>query len=218
MAKADVLIVWGGLELHQPEQCSHIVAGLLREDGLSVEVTADYGAFAAADLAERKLIIPNITGTELERPVRDNLVAAIRAGTGLGGHHGALATSFQADHTFHYMTGVQWVQHPGDVRHYTVENIRPDDPVMAGIPASFPYHSEQYYVLYDPTVEILATTTFDGDPDPVARGVVMPVVFKRQFGAGRVFYSSLGHQAHEFADENMRTILRRGLLWAARHD
>lgn len=217
MASAEVLIVWGGLELHQPEECSRVVAELLRADGLTVDVTSDYGAFADADLARRKLVIPNITGTELDPAARNNLVRAVRAGTGLGGHHGALATSFKADHTFHYMTGVQWVQHPGDVRHYTVENIRPDDPVMAGIPASFPYHSEQYYVLYDPTVEILATTTFDGDPDPVAEGVVMPVVFKRRFGLGRVFYSALGHQAHEFADENMRTILRRGLLWAARH-
>jgi type 1 glutamine amidotransferase len=211
----DVLIVWGGLALHDPEECSMIVADMLREDGLTVDVTADYGAFAEPDLHQRKLVIPNITGTEIARDGRDNLVAAVRKGTGLGGHHGALATSFQADHTFHYMTGVQWVQHPGNVRDYTVEVTKPEDPIMAGIAASFPYHSEQYYVLWDPTVEVLATTTFDGIPDPVVKGVTVPVVFKRMFEQGRVFYSSLGHQAHEFQHEGMRTILRRGLLWAA---
>lgn len=211
----DVLIVWGGLELHDPEECAHIVADMLREDGMSVDVTSDYGAFAEEDLGKRKLIIPIITGTELERPVCENLMAAVRGGTGLGGHHGALAASFPGDWNFHYMTGVMWVQHPGDVRDYHVDVIKSDDPIMKGID-SFPYHSEQYYVIYDPTIEILATTTFDGVPDPVAKGVTMPVVYKRQFGAGRVFYSALGHQAHEFTNQSMRTILRRGLLWAAR--
>ena len=44
----------------------------------------------------------------------------------------------------------------------------------------------------------------------------MPVVWKRRHGEGRVFYSSLGHVAKEFEVPEMRTILHRGLLWAAR--
>jgi type 1 glutamine amidotransferase len=86
---------------------------------------------------------------------------------------------------------------------------------MQGIP-DFDYHSEQYYLHYDPSVEILATTTFTGEYDEAARNVVMPVVFKRHFGAGRVFYSALGHVAAEFDHPYMRLILRRGLAWAAR--
>ena len=211
----DVLIVWGGLELHQPRECSEIVAKMLREDGLSVDITADYGAFAEPAIRERKLVIPNITGDTLDRASEKNLISAVRGGVGLGGHHGALATSFRDAWDFHYMTGVQWVQHPGDIRDYRVDIVRGDDPVMAGI-ESFDYHSEQYYLLYDQTVDILATTTFDGAPDPMVRGVTVPVVLKRQFGRGRIFYSSLGHQAHEFGHTPMRTILRRGLGWAAR--
>jgi type 1 glutamine amidotransferase len=46
--------------------------------------------------------------------------------------------------------------------------------------------------------------------------VTMPVVFKRHFGAGRVFYSALGHIAAEFDHPYMPLILRRGLSWAAR--
>ena len=63
----DVLIVWGGLPLHEPEECSNIVAAMLREDGLSVDITSDYAAFADPSIAERKLVIPNITGGSLER-------------------------------------------------------------------------------------------------------------------------------------------------------
>jgi type 1 glutamine amidotransferase len=43
----------------------------------------------------------------------------------------------------------------------------------------------------------------------------MPVVWKRRHGQGRVFYSSLGHVAKEFDVPQMRTILRRGMVWAA---
>ena len=44
----------------------------------------------------------------------------------------------------------------------------------------------------------------------------MPVVFTTTHGQGRVFYSSLGHVADELALPQVRTILKRGLLWAAR--
>ena len=86
---------------------------------------------------------------------------------------------------------------------------------MKGL-SSFPYHSEQYYMHFDPSVEVLATTRFSGEHAPWIEGVVMPVVWKRRHGAGRVFYSSLGHVTAEFAVPEMRTILERGLLWAAR--
>ena len=63
-----------------------------------------------------------------------------------------------------------------------------------------------------PSNEVLATTTFSGEHAPWIEGVVMPVVWKRHHGEGRVFYSSLGHVANEFDVPQMRTILRRGLL------
>ena len=68
----------------------------------------------------------------------------------------------------------------------------------------------------DPSNEVLATTTFSGEHAPWIDGVVMPVVWKRRHGKGRVFFSSLGHVTSEFAVPEMRTILQRGLLWAAR--
>ena len=68
---------------------------------------------------------------------------------------------------------------------------------MAGID-DFDYRSEQYYMHVDPSNQVLATTTFSGDHAPWIDGVVMPVVWKRRHGKGRVFYSSLGHVASEF--------------------
>jgi type 1 glutamine amidotransferase len=86
---------------------------------------------------------------------------------------------------------------------------------MAGI-ESFEHTSEQYYLNYDPAVEVLATTVFSGEFHPWRKDVVMPVVFTTVHDQGRVFYSSLGHTADELEIPQVRTILKRGLLWAAR--
>jgi len=87
---------------------------------------------------------------------------------------------------------------------------------MAGLPASFPYHSEQYYMHMDPAVDVLATTTFSGEHAPWTKGVVMPVAWKHRYGAGRVFHCTLGHRAAEFQVPEMATMIRRGINWAAR--
>jgi type 1 glutamine amidotransferase len=96
-----------------------------------------------------------------------------------------------------------------------VEVTRPDDPVMAGI-ARFDYVSEQYYLQTDPANEVLAVTRFSGEHHPWIEGVAMPVVWKKRYGLGRVFFSALGHVPEEFDNTSMSIILRRGLCWASR--
>ena len=209
------LIVWGGLPMHEPEAGAHLVRAMLEEDGFAVTVTGDYRAMGAPGIEDYSLVVPIITNDEIEKDVVLRLSNAVRSGVGLAGYHAALATSFRRSVDWHFLCGVQWVAHPGNIIDFHVDVTRPDDPVMQGI-GRFGYRSEQYYLHYDPSVEILATTTFSGECDPATAGVVMPVVFKRQFGAGRIFYSALGHVAAEFEHPQMRTILRRGLNWAAR--
>ncbi len=209
------IVVWGGWKGHEPEECAGVVGDILRKSGFSTEVTGDLGIFGSPDIAKADLLVPIITGEKLEKAHADALVEAVRGGLGLGGPHGALATSFKESAPFRYVSGVTWVSHPGNIIDFRVNITRQNDPVVEGIP-DFDYRSEQYYLHYDPTVEVLATTTFSGEHDEAVRNVVMPVVFKRHFGQGRVFYSALGHVAAEYEHPHMREILRRGLLWAAR--
>jgi type 1 glutamine amidotransferase len=126
-----------------------------------------------------------------------------------------MCDAFRDSVDYQFMCGGQWVAHPGGVVDYRVDVAKPDDPIMAGV-SSFAYRSEQYYMHVDPSNEVLATTTFSGEHASWVEGVVMPVVWKRRHGRGRVFFSSLGHVTSEFAVPEMRTILKRGLLWAAR--
>jgi type 1 glutamine amidotransferase len=113
------------------------------------------------------------------------------------------------------MTGGQWVAHPGGCVEYEVHIVRPEDPIVAGIP-DFKMRSEQYYLHVDPSNEVLATTTFSGIDAPWTAGCVMPVAWKRMWGQGRVFYSSLGHVAKDFTVPECREIMKRGMLWASR--
>ena len=211
----EAMIVWGGWPGHEPEQGAAAVKGLLEAEGFAVRVETATAAFADPAIRELSLIVPIITMAAIEKDELANLEAAIRGGVGLGGYHGGMGDAFRNAPDYQFMVGGQWVAHPGNVIDYRVNVTRPDDPVMAGI-GDFDYHSEQYYMHVDPSNEVLATTTFNGDHASWIDGVVMPVVWKRRHGAGRVFYSSLGHVAKEFEVPQMRTILQRGLAWAAR--
>ena len=212
----EALIVWGGWSGHEPEQCANIYKSWLEEDGFKVYVEDTTEAFADPSIHDLSLIIPIFTMSKIEKEEVSNLTAAIESGVGLAGHHGGMADAFREAVEYQFMVGGQWVAHPGNIIDYTVEVTKPDDPIMQGIPASFPYTSEQYYMHMDPAVEVLATTTFSGQHAAWTKGVVMPVVWKHRYGAGKVFHCTLGHRAAEFQVPEMATIVRRGINWAAR--
>jgi type 1 glutamine amidotransferase len=209
------LIVWGGWEGHQPKECADIVASLLMNSRFNVDVADSTSAFLDPKLARFDLIVPIVTMATITPKECQNLSATIQDGTGLAGFHGGMADSFRTEPAYQFMVGGQWVAHPGDIIHYRVNMTNRDDPITSGI-EDFDYHSEQYYMHVDPSNEVLATTTFGGEYCSWIDGVVMPVVWKRRHGAGKVFYCSLGHTAAEFAVAPMRTLIHRGMLWAAR--
>ena len=210
----EALIVWGGWSGHEPERCAGIVAGMLEGEGFKVRVQNTTAAFADPGLAALSLVVPILTASKIEKAQLDNLTQAVRGGVGLAGFHGGMCDAFREAVEYQFMCGGQWVAHPGDIIDYRVNILRRDDPMMKGI-EDFDYRSEQYYMHVDPSNEVLATTTFSGKHASWIEGVVMPVVWKRLHGKGRVFYSALGHVASEFDVPQMRTILQRGMLWAA---
>ena len=213
----SALIVYGGWGGHDPEECAAIYRRWLHEDGFSVRMATETSAFADPSIADLSLIVPILTMSKIEKAEVENLVKAVEGGVGLAGHHGGMSDAFREAVEYQFMVGGQWVAHPGNIIDYTVDVTKPEDPIMEGI-KSFPYTSEQYYMHVDPSNEVLATTTFTGEHASWIDGVVMPVVWKRRHGAGKVFHSTLGHQAKEFENPNMATIMRRGMNWAARDE
>jgi type 1 glutamine amidotransferase len=213
----SALIVYGGWSGHDPEECAAIYRRWLHEDGYSVRMATETSAFADPSIHDLSLIVPIFTMSKIEKAEVENLVKAVENGVGLAGHHGGMSDAFREAVDYQFMVGGQWVAHPGNIIDYTVDVTDPLDPIMAGI-KSFPYTSEQYYMHVDPSNHVLATTTFSGEHAAWTKGVKMPVVWKRQHGLGRVFHSTLGHQAKEFENLEMATIMRRGMNWAARDE
>jgi type 1 glutamine amidotransferase len=210
------LMVWGGWPGHEPRQCVEVFIPFLEQNGFEVEVVNDLNAYADKDkMAGLSLIVPCWTMDSITKEQLEGLLSAVGSGVGLAGWHGGMADSFRQSTEYQFMVGGQWVAHPGNIIDYTVQITDHDDPVTAGL-ADFQVHSEQYYLHVDPSNQVLATTTFGAEHAPWIGGTVMPVVWKRHWGAGRVFYSSLGHVAADFEVREVREIMRRGMLWAAK--
>lgn len=209
------MIVWGGWAGHDPDLCASMMRGWLKAEGFEVRVETATSAFLDPAIRDLSLIVPIFTMSKIEKEEALALCAAVRGGVGLAGHHGGMGDAFRESVDYQFMCGGQWVAHPGNIIDYKVDVTRPDDPIMSGID-SFEYRSEQYYMHVDPANEVLATTRFSGDHAAWIEGVEMPVVWKKRYGEGRVFYCSLGHRAYELDVPEVRTMLTRGMLWAAR--
>lgn len=210
------LMTWGGWEGHQPKQCVDLFAPLLREQGYELTITDSLDIYLdEAFMRALDLVVPVWTMSTMTKEQERGLLDAVASGVGIAGWHGGMADSFRNNTEYQFMVGGQWVAHPGNIIDYTVNITGHSDPIMQGL-SDFQMHSEQYYMHVDPAVQVLATTTFSGEHAPWIDGVVMPVVWKKRWGAGRVFYSSLGHHASDFGVPEAREITCRGMLWASR--
>lgn len=222
MTERTALIVWGGWEGHEPEKVAELFQEILSGEGFTVESTNDMNAFADADkLASLSLIVPVITMSTISAAQRDPILAAVRDhGVGLAGCHGGMCDAFRQDTEWQFMTGGQWVAHPGnDGVRYTLNIVRDNEhPITAGIP-DFEVVSEQYYLHTDPGNNVLATTEFPnpaGDGPHVENRCHMPQVWTKMYGKGRVFYNALGHQRAVLEENYPRELMRRGFLWSAK--
>ena len=210
------LMVWGGWEGHEPKQCVDIFAPLVREAGFEVDIETSLDVYTDGErMAAYDVITQVHTMSSITREQEKGLLDTVAAGAGFAGWHGGMADAFRDNPEYQFMVGGQWVAHPGNIIDYTVNIIDRADPITAGLD-DFRMHSEQYLMHVDPSNEVLATTTFSGEHAAWIDGTVMPVVWKRRWGRGRIFYCSLGHVAKDFDVPEAKEIVRRGIIWAAR--
>ena len=208
------LIFRGGWAGHEPVETSDIVAAALRAEGVEVDIYEGNECLEKEGFAAQyDVIIPVMTMSQISADASKNLRDAVQSGVGIAGWHGGMCDAFRNDTNYQFMTGAQFVAHPGNKIDYRV-NIISDDPILEGI-EDFDYHSEQYYMHVDPSNQVLATTVTCGVDAPWSKGVTMPVIFKRMFGDGKVFYCALGHCAEEFKTyPQLVKIMVKGILWA----
>lgn len=216
------LIFYGGWAGHDPDRVSQRFERILRTNGFEVDrcegvdVLSDYARLLSYDL-----LVPCVTMGKISPEQENNIANAVAGGIGLAGCHGGMCDAFRESTLWQFVTGGQWVSHPGDDGvEYEVEIVERADALPKNI-KNFKVVSEQYYLHVDPAVKVLATTRF-----PIASGyhvangsVDMPVVWTKMWGKGRVFYCSLGHNDALFEScSEAESIMESGMLWAAKHD
>ena len=212
------LIFYGGWDGHEPELVSKRFAGLLENSGYSVERRGDMERLKDPEyLAGLDLIVPCWTMGTIEGELTRNISKAVACGVGIAGCHGGMCDSFRLDTEWQFITGGQWVSHPGgDGTKYTVNVVPGSSPITQGL-EDFEVCSEHYYLHIDPAVEVLATTQFPLVTYYHASNKIvnMPVAWTKFWGNGRVFYTSLGHHDDDFDNSpNAQTLMLRGMLWA----
>ncbi|GAA1164721.1 MULTISPECIES: ThuA domain-containing protein [Nesterenkonia] len=227
----SALIVRGGWDGHQPVEATEFFLPFLQANGYQVAIHESPEIYAdAATMGSADLIVQCMTMSTIEKDQLEGLRAAVAAGTGLAGWHGGIADSYRASDGYLQLIGGQFAHHPAvhpDERtgeqsdYYTPHRIdiapeAADHPITAGI-ESFDLVTEQYWVLHDQLIDILATTTLPKrDFDDWERPHVNPAIWTRRWGQGRVFVSTPGHRVEVLQNPNVRTMIERGMLWASR--
>ncbi len=214
-----VLILQGGWDGHEPVLVSKRFAGLMEKNGYSCEISDTLDVCKDLDmLMGLDLIVPCWTMSTIEEELSKNIRTAVASGVGLAGCHGGMCDAFRNDVDWQFMTGGQWIAHPGnDGVEYIVNVHNGTSPIVEGL-SDFKVTSEHYYLHVDPAIEVLASTRF-----PLIAGnhisnkpIDMPVTWTKFWGNGRVFYTALGHHDDVFVNSpNAEIMMERGMLWAA---
>jgi type 1 glutamine amidotransferase len=213
------LVVRGGWDGHVPVPATDRYAAALKDEGYDVTISDTLDSYLDEGLlAETDLIVQCWTMGQISGEQVTGLIRAVRAGTGFAGWHGGVIDAFRTETRYQLMTGGQFVHHPREFITYEVYAVadRADHPVMAGI-KPFTVTSEQYYLHMDPAVDVLAVTDYAEDPDaPELAGAIMPVTWTREWGAGRVFVTAVGHRVADLEVPEVDEMIRRGMAWATR--
>ncbi|WP_322411254.1 ThuA domain-containing protein [Microbacterium invictum] len=225
------LIVRGGWEGHQPVAATDLFVPFLRAQGFAVRIEETNAVYADIDaMAETDLIVQSVTMSEISAEALRGLREAVAAGTGLAGWHGGIADAYRGSSDYLQLIGGQFATHPSKAPHdrvgdesdnflrHTIEMtaLGRDHEITRGI-GDIDLVTEQYWVLHDDLNDVLATTTHPVQPyHPWQRPITSPAVWTRLWGNGRVFVATPGHSVDVLQDARVRTVIERGMLWAAR--
>ncbi len=233
MSDRKALVVRGGWEGHQPVEATNLFIPFLEENGFEVRIETDNEIYTdEAVMDETDLVLQLVTMSTISKEALAGLRRAIeQGGTGMGGWHGGIADSYRNSEWYLQMIGGQFAVHPSKAPDQVIGGEQSDNylpytvnitdyghshEIMAGID-DFDLETEQYWVLHDDLSDVLATTTHPVQPyHPWHRPITSPAVWTRLWGAGRIFVSTPGHRVEILENPNVKTIIQRGLLWAAR--
>jgi cytochrome c len=185
--------------------------------GGGVEFTEDPAAFTDGNLARFDAVVfLNTTGDVLDAPGEGALQRYVEGGGGFAGVHSATDTEYEWP-WYGALVGAYFASHPAVMPAVVVVEDA-DHPSTAQVPAEWERTDEWYAFRTNPgeTVHVLATldeSTYE--PGESTMGTDHPIVWCRSIGAGRSWYTALGHTAESYAEPAFRAHLWNGIKFAA---
>ena len=219
----NIIYVYGGWKGHKPTESVDLMVPQLRAEGANVKIFDTLSVYTDEKLmAETDLIIQIWTMGKITEKQFEGLENAIMNGTGFAGWHGGLGDAFRDNLKYQFIVGGQFLFHPGGHIDHSIKIIDKSDPITQGLKDFNLKKTEQYYMLVDPNIKVLAISEFDREKyekpkkkENKITGSTMPVVWKKNYGKGRIFYSSIGHHLTEFEVPEVMTMQMRGFRWAS---
>ncbi|WP_338701753.1 ThuA domain-containing protein [Streptomyces sp. Q6] len=202
---------------YRHDSIPHAVA-TLRRLGLAVRHTEDPDVFADA-LGERPAVVVllSTSGDVLTDAGRERLAAYVDGGGGFVGVHAAACTEYGWPY-YGRLLGARFTRHPA----YQPGRLLVTDrthPATRHLGERWEFTDEWYDFhadprAADPAVRVLASAD-ESSYEGAGMGGEHPLVWCRAQGAGRVFYTALGHADAAYDDPDFRAHLLGGIEWAA---
>lgn len=211
------------------EASKPILEQLGQKNGWFIYTTEEGGVFNPTQLKQFKVVIfNNSTGRVLNDEQQQALSRFVEEGGTLIGIHGA------GDNSHHWpwyevnLLGAEFSHHPINPQFQTTDvhvEKSVDSTITHGLPKSWSHHDE-WYVFFNQPKAMTIVSYIDGnkiipngnilfvkDKD-FGMGKYHPVAWYRRVGKGKTFYTSMGHSATVWQNNNFVRLIENALQWA----
>ncbi|MCR2812400.1 ThuA domain-containing protein [Microbacterium sp. zg.Y1090] len=227
MTARHALIVRGGGAGYRPVDATEMFLPFLEAAGFTVRIEASADVYTDDDaMSATDLVLQCLTDSPVSDDAVSGLRRAVQRGTGLAGWHAGILDTCPGSRAYRELVGGAFVSPAvvaatadGDaLRCHTVDltSAGRRHAITAGL-EDFTLRTDRPRLVADDPGEVLATTGQPGLLEGPARwSAPSPAVWTRRWDRGRVFVTTAGHSLAVLRDASVRTIIERGLLWAAR--
>jgi hypothetical protein len=194
------------------------------------------------DFAKYRVVVSNYDSQDWPAPLKAEFEAYMKAGGGLVAVHGA-DNAFPDWPAFNEMTGIggwrkrdapagpKWYFQNGKLtsdaapgpaglhgkrKPFRLTSRAPQHPIMRGLPAEWMHATDELYTrLRGPGKNMTVLATAYADPANRGTGFDEPMLMALTWGKGRIFHTTMGHDALALSCVGFITTFQRGTEWAA---